>query len=236
MYSCEGFCPCCENVVTFASETDWYRDYLTCPVCEALVRDRAVALVLTETVPHWATLKVHDIAPTPRGVSLKLRKAASYTPSNFNASHPRGVTIDGYRNEDVEAQTFPDGVFDIVVSLDVMEHVFHPSRAYNEIARTLQRGGYYIHAFPIRKWQVDAAVRRAELSPTGAIRHLVSEPEYHGNPIDAHGSLVTFDYGYDIAKQIAEWAPFDVRALRFWDQQHGIIGEYTEVFVCRKRG
>jgi hypothetical protein len=74
----------------------------------------------------------------------------------------------------------------------------------------------------------------AEMRPDGGIRHLVEPPQYHGNPIDASGSLVTHDYGYDIHRQVAAWAPFDVRVLRFWDQTHGVIGEFTEVVVCAK--
>lgn len=65
--------------------------------------------------------------------------------------------------------------------------------------------------------------------------YLVAEPEYHGNAVDERGSLVTFDYGYDIGQQITEWAPFDVRIQRFVDHTHGILGEYTEVVVCQKR-
>ncbi|WP_262296545.1 hypothetical protein [Microvirga sesbaniae] len=67
----------------------------------------------------------------------------------------------------------------------------------------------------------------------------MEEPEYHGNPADPSdpegGSLVTYRYGYDVADLIAEWAPFDVEIRRFNDRTHGIIAEFTEVIVCRKR-
>lgn len=144
------------------------------------------------------------------------------------------MTIAGFRNENLENQTFKDESFDLVISLDVMEHVFCPDKVYSEIYRTLKKGGYYLHTFPIRKYLVDAVTPLARRSLDGAVHHLSDVPEYHGNPIDAKGSLVTYDYGYDISKQIAQWAPFDVRIVRFWDQAHGIIGEYTEVIVCRK--
>jgi len=143
--------------------------------------------------------------------------------------------INGFRNEDLENQTFGDDTFDCVITMDVMEHVFHPERVYSEVYRTLKPGGYYLHTFPIRKHLVEASKRLAEIKPDGSINHLTTKPEYHHNPIVQKGSLVTYDYGYDISRQIAQWAPFDVRIARFWDQTHGIIGEYTEVVVCRKR-
>jgi SAM-dependent methyltransferase len=142
--------------------------------------------------------------------------------------------IAGFRNENLENQTLKNETFDLVISLDVMEHVFCPDKVYSEIYRTLKKGGYYLHTFPIRKYLVEARRALAELNSDGSVNHLTSTPEYHGNPIDEKGALVTHDYGYDISKQIAQWAPFDVRIIRFWDQTHGIIGEYTEVIVCRK--
>lgn len=150
----------------------------------------------------------------------------------FFPDKPEGEFVGHLRNEDLENQTFFDDTFDIVITLDVMEHVFHPAKVYQEIYRTLCPGGLYIHTFPIRKWLVEGGIQRAEQKPDGAVNFLVEPPEYHGSPTGP--SLVTYDYGYDVTRAIAEWAPFDVRILRFWDQHHGIIGDYTEVVVCKK--
>ena len=46
---------------------------------------------------------------------------------------------------------------------------------------------------------------------------------------------MTVDWGYDVHKLFAEWAPFDVRVTRFADRTHGVLGAYNEVIVCRKR-
>ncbi len=233
MYAHAGFCPCCEQGVTFTSLQDWFRDHLICPNCESVVRERAVALTLSEQSPNWRFKRIHESSPADRGLSRKLRlRAPRYLASYFYPDKPAGEFVGQLRNENLENQTFVDETFDIVVTLDVMEHVFHPAKAYQEIFRTLCPGGLYIHTFPIRKWLVEGAVPRAEQLPDGTVKLLVNPPEYHGSPTG--DSLVTFDYGYDIAYQITKWAPFDVRISRFWDQRHGIIGEYTEVIVCRK--
>ena len=78
------------------------------------------------------------------------------------------------------------------------------------------------------------SVRTARFLVDGTIEHY-EPPEYHGSPVDPRGSLVTFRWGYDLPELVAAWAPFDVRVLRFHDRHHGIIGEFTEVYVCEKR-
>jgi len=235
VYKHPGFCPCCEQEVTFSSTEEWYRDHLLCSNCQSIVRERAVALVLGELAPNWRAMKIHESSPADRGISRKLRlQAPRYIASYFFPNKPKGEFIGQLRNEDLENQTFFDDTFDIVITLDVMEHVFHPAKVYQEIYRTLCSGGLYIHTFPIRKWLVDGGIRRAEQKPDGTVNFLVEPPEHHGSPTGP--SLVTYDYGYDVTRAIAEWAPFDVRILRFWDQHHGIIGDYTEVVVCRKAG
>jgi SAM-dependent methyltransferase len=140
----------------------------------------------------------------------------------------------GFRNEDLQHLTFPDNNFDLFISLDVFEHIPDPRQAFCEIWRTLKPGAIVLCTFPVRKAQLAAMERRVVFNSDGTLTHL-KQPEYHGNPISSEGSLVTVDYGYEIHKTIAEWAPFDVRIYRFNDKEHGILGEYTEVFLGRKR-
>ena len=235
-YRHDGFCPCCETPQTFESASTWFRDTLLCPNCGSIVRERALALVLEEVAPEWRSLSIHESSPVKRGLSAKLAKEApAYVASQYFPGRPFGSMVANSRNEDLQKQTFGDGEFDLVFTLDVMEHVFRPDLVYSEIHRTLKPGGHYLHTFPIRKHLTAAATPLARLNEDGSVTHLSAKPEYHGNPVDPKGSLVTFDYGYDVSRQIAEWAPFDVRISRFWDQTHGLIGEYTEVVVCRKR-
>ena len=234
-FSFDGFCPICQEKKTFACDGEWFRDLLLCPSCQSTVRERALALIMEETLPGWRELAIHECSPSDRGISAKLRREAEgYIGSHFFHDVPRGESKHGLRSEDLENQTFGDECFDCVVTLDVMEHLFNPARAYQEIWRTLRPGGVYLHTFPIQKGMATGFDVRASLGPDGEIIHH-AEPQYHGNPVDPSGALVTFDYGYDVSKQIAEWAPFDVRVTRFSDQTHGILGEYTEVIACRKR-
>ncbi|EJK80298.1 hypothetical protein PMI03_04868 [Rhizobium sp. AP16] len=75
----------------------------------------------------------------------------------------------------------------------------------------------------------------ARLRSDGVLEFLKDPPEYHGNPIDGKGALVTWDYGYDMHQLITYWTSFSVEITRFSDRHQGILGEYTEVILCRKR-
>lgn len=234
-YSHNGFCPICEQHVTFSSEQAWYRDHLLCPSCPngSVPRERALMLSLRHTFPNWQSLDIHESSPIARGASVILsQQAASYIPTQYYPSYPLGINVNHVRNENLEAQTFPDGTFDLVISLDVMEHVNMPSQAFQEIARTLKPNGAYIFTAPTYKAKVNTE-RRARYLEDGRIEHL-APPEYHGNPVSDQGALVTFHYGYDLPELIHQWSGLSVRVERFWDPYHGIIGEFTEVYVCCK--
>jgi SAM-dependent methyltransferase len=233
----EGVCPVCEKNTRFRSQHEWFRDYLVCSECEntSVPRDRALAKALNLFCPNWRELKIHESSPSDSGVSLRVRRHCSgYVPTQYFRDVPSGETFGIYRSENLEALTFEDNSFDVFMSLDVLEHIFDPEKAIREIWRTLKPGGYMISTMPIRKYQTGAVERRANLAADGTIEH-VKEPEVHGNPIDGTGSLVTVDYGYDLHGQIAEWADFDVCIMRFSDRSAGILGEYTDTVICRKR-
>jgi SAM-dependent methyltransferase len=232
----QGYCPICEKPTTFVANTQWYRDSLICQSCPggSVPRERALAVILREMRPNWRKLKIHESSAAKRGVSLKLSEATEYVPSQYYPDSPWGSMVGEFRNENLEALTFPDETFDITVTLDVMEHVYNPDKVFQEVYRTLKKGGVYLCTFPVRKGQTVAWERRFEYQQDGS-RKDIKPPEIHGNPVSNEGSIVTVDWGYDLHKQIQEWAPFDVRVCRFADKACGILGEYTEVIICFKR-
>ena len=237
-YRFEGHCPVCGQDTVFEAADSWFRDQLSCKKCPSgsVPRERALALILNEQHPDWRELSIHESSPSPRGISAVMqRQCSNYIASQYFPGRPFGSMIRGVRNENLEAQTFADKFFDIVVSLDVMEHVYFPDKVFSEVHRTLRPGGIYLCTFPVRKNQVVGWQRRFLLNEDGS-RTDIKEPEIHGNPVSNEGSIVTIDYGYDLHQAIAEWAPFDVRVYRFADRRHGILGEYTEVVMCKKFG
>jgi SAM-dependent methyltransferase len=232
-----GFCPICLQRTQFTARDAWFREALLCETCNgsSVPRERALMLVIRQLLPHYAELAIHESSPAPRGVSLLLRTEASgYIPTQYWPGVPLGSMHNGIRCENLERQTFNDESFDLVVTQDVMEHVFHPDRAYQEVYRTLRPGGYYIHTTPIYKMLVKTQ-QRARLKEDGSIVHL-APPEYHYNPISDLGSLVTYYFGYDLHDLIANWTTFDVEIRRFYDRTHGVVAEFSEVIICAKPG
>jgi SAM-dependent methyltransferase len=231
-----GFCPICQKNTEFLAKGAWLREELLCTSCPkgSIPRERALALILNELRPDWRDLHIHESSPEVRGISpVMKREARHYIASQYFPDQPFGSMHKGVRNENLESLTFDDCCFDITVTLDVMEHVYHPDKVISEIFRTIKPGGIYICTFPVRKSQTNAWERRFVQNADGTREHL-KEPEIHGNPVSSNGSIVTVDYGYDLHLAIAEWAPFDVRVYRFADRTHGILGEYTDLIVCTK--
>lgn len=231
VYDRAGYCPVCAQEVRFRASQHWYRDFLLCSGCGSIPRERALALVLDRRFPDWRARAIHESSPAPRSISAKLaRECPGYVGTQYFPGEPPGAEVRGFRNENLEALTFPDASFDLTVTLDVMEHVNQPDDVLREVARTLKPGGAYLFTVPTYKGKI-ASERRAHYAADGSVAHL-AEPEYHGNPISDAGSLVTFHYGYDFAELISAWAGLDVEITRFHDRRHGVIGDFTEVYLA----
>lgn len=229
-----GVCPICEKSVRFYAKGPWYRDQLLCGSCGSLPRERALMRVLKTLYPEWRALSIHESSPGGRGASAKLRRECScYLASQYDPAIPFGSAHpgDGYQSEDLERQTLPNEAFDIVVTQDVFEHLFHPDRAIQEITRTLRPGGAHIMTVPIVN-KLKPSRRRASFVGEQVIHHL--EPQYHGNPMSSDGSLVTVDWGYDIADYLTHHSGLPTMLFHLDDLQQGIRAEYIEVVVSRK--
>lgn len=185
--------------------------------------------------PHYRDLHIHESSPCHRGTSPKLKAdCPSYSASQYLPGVMPG-TIDrkkGWRCEDLENMTFADASFDLFITQDVMEHIFSPAKAFREIARVLKPGGAHIFTVPL--------INKEQLSECWASRDANGEinyhhqPEYHGNPVDDSGSLVTMHWGYDLSEFIMLEAKTPTAMVVIDDMEKGIRAEYIEVMVSRK--
>lgn len=232
----DGTCPVCARPARFQSPDAWYRDHLRCLNCGSIPRERAFTAVLERVVPGWRALRIHECSPAPeRLVSARLAQGCpQYLPTQYFPGVTPGTMHKGVRCENLEALTFADASIDLHVHLDVMEHVNRPDLCVREMARTLVPGGRAIFTTPLYA-ALPATQRRAIYFPDG-IEHL-APPEYHGNPIDDSGALVTFHFGQNLPALLHAWAPEMVlEHVNAADAGIGVLGEFLDVFVLTKPG
>lgn len=231
--SSRGTCPICKNHVRFVADDPWLRDHFICPSCRSIPRERALMAVIDRLFPNWPSLSIHESSPGGRGASFRIASEAnSYIPSQYFPDEPTGSVIRGCRNENLEALTFDDASLDLYITQDIMEHVFNPSLVFKEIARTLRPGGAHVFTVPI-VLEGQSSKRRAERLFDGSINNLLPA-QYHGNPVDYQGSLVTIDWGDDICQAIAHASGMTTEVYVIDDLSRGIRAKCIEVFVSRK--
>ncbi|MDE3176390.1 MAG: class I SAM-dependent methyltransferase [Pseudomonadota bacterium] len=232
-------CSVCDQTHTFEADDDYWqcRGGLitqTCPHRRCIPRHRALANVLFQLYPRERVpeLAIHESSPGPVGVSHWLKaNCPHYVGSGYFPDRPFGEKVGDLRNENLEAQTFPDEAFDVVLHMDVMEHVFQPFQALREIRRTLRSGGVCLFTAPTYPDRIKS--EQVAFLEKGGVR-IVGEPEYHGNPQDKKGSLVTWRYGYDLPLRISRETGFDVEVRRWYAPRLAIMGPMTEVYILSK--
>ena len=141
------------------------------------------------------------------------------------------VDENGVRNETITALTFPDQTFDILISLDVLEHVPDYKSAFKECARVLRKGGKMMWSVPFAAGSFENIVR-AKVD-NGEIVHILP-PEYHGDPLSSDGVLCFQHFGWEMLDQMREAGFRDVYALCFHSTEFGYLGGEQLMFVANK--
>ncbi|MFO7673904.1 MAG: glycoside hydrolase family 99-like domain-containing protein [Lutibacter sp.] len=232
-YYRKGYCPVCQKDSVFLCNEDWLRDFYRCEKCKSLPRDRAIINVLDTYCPSWKDWKMHESSPSNNYFS-KLSK--NYSFSHFFPNQKLGIFFEGMRNENLEDLTFPDNSFDLIVSLDVLEHIFDPKKAIREMLRVVKLGGNVVFTVPIHK-NLNKTFQRASLSSNGELEYL-SPPQYHGNPVGDGKSLVTWDYGIDFQDILEKWIDnqnFETKIINKSIEEMGIVGEYLDVIIITRQ-
>ncbi len=227
-----GVCPVCERKSTFVARDPWLRDHFRCKRCGSIPRERALMWVLTQRFPKWREMTIHESSPNRSASKRFAAKCSGYIPTQFIPDQSLGSASGNYRCENLEQLTFPDESIDLHITQDVFEHILRPKLAIREVARTLKVGGAHIFTVPLVNKEVPTRMR-VEVKESGEILHLLP-PEYHRNPINATGSLVTVDWGYDICEIIKASCGLQTEILCIDDLSKGLRAEYLEVLVTFK--
>lgn len=112
-----------------------------------------------------------------------------------------GKHKEGIRCEDLQNLTFEDNSLDVILSLDVFEHIPNPMKAFSEVFRVLKPNGIAVITFPIDK-------RNSETKTVAELKNgnivYFKPPSYHSDPIREDGSLVFTEFGVDIKDKLIE--------------------------------
>lgn len=217
-----GHCPCCDRDTWFRATGTYFRNDYRCDTCGSIPRERALMWVIEKYRPNWRELTIHESSPVHRGASVRLAQAPGYIASQYFDGVPSGTVHDGWRSENLAALSFADASIDLHVSQDVLEHVTDPAACFREIARTLKPGGLHVFTTPL--------VNREQPSESRAGK----PAQYHGNPVSKEGSLVTWDWGFDICNHIAKASGLFTEIVTLDLIDNGIRAELIEVLVTRK--
>jgi hypothetical protein len=194
-------------------------------------RLRAVQYVLQNETAHIPDKDLRLYAPEAVTAYANILKSKyeNFVGSEYDVDPAILERIGPIRIEDLHALTFETASFDAAVSNEVFEHVPFLDKALSELARILVPGGKLVSTFPFLSMQQDGIVR-AQLQD-GKIVHL-TEPEYHGNPVDAQGSLVFELPGWSIVER-TRTAGFKKVEMRWvYSPSYGMIAPDTAgIFV-----
>lgn len=148
-----------------------------------------------DKVSNDKTFSVYETAAYNVFRAKKLKSCSNYVVSEYFDNRAFGDSVDGVRNETLEALTFPDNSFDVVINSDVLEHVADLGKALQEVQRVLKPGGYHVFTVPVDP-ELSNTIERARVV-NGRIEHLL-EPIMHGDTIRDSGILAFRDFGADI--------------------------------------
>lgn len=143
----------------------------------------------------YATEAVTPFALRLRGIFAK------FIGSEYTESEAQREELYPISCEDLQNLSFPNDVFDIVTTNEVLEHVPSIDTALAEIHRVLRPGGWHVGTAPFAMGQTQS-ITKARLED-GKVVYLM-EAEYHGNPVDERGSLVFEIPGWDLLERAQE--------------------------------
>ncbi len=235
------------------------RESLTCSHCLTTSRYRSIARGLLQAISELRDLQLTSLRDLPcRGSINTLRVYDTQPPFYYHScAYPLpdilmatgwiDVSLSQYRptlatgaklgrgitNQNLEALTFADDSFDIIITSDVMEHVRMDEIAHREIYRVLKPGGIYVFTVPHDRSR-DNTLVRVKIEPDDPEKdvHLL-DPEYHGdtNSETGQGVLAYRVYGRDL-EDFLFGIGFDVNYSCKDELDAGIMS--TELYYCRK--
>jgi len=210
VFEAERICSVCGETAVFSPIKPGHSLRETrCSSCRASRRSRDLARVVARlaggsearllpgvlsAMAGWRVFEAQASGP----VHDRLATLPGYVCSEYlpETTAPGTCSPQGVRCEDLEHLSFADAAFDLVITQDILEHVFAPWQAFDEIWRVLAPGGRHVFTVPVHEGhETTTRVRFGKGGPQDVL-----PPVHHGDPVRQGGSLVVTDYGDDLAE------------------------------------
>jgi SAM-dependent methyltransferase len=245
-----GYCECCKKPTKFFidrnkpnCDTPNFREGLICKTCGLNNRQRFMAKYIVDIV-----MKGHDRIKTIYCYE-RLTNIFSYLQITLNDVELIGSEFLGYdkkpgakyinikhlqkvRHENALVLSFDNQSIDLIVSNDVFEHIPDIHKALKEAYRSLKEDGILLFSIPFNVIEEKSHLR-ATLKGSEIV-HLKPE-QYHGNPLSSKGSLVFYDFGWDILTFCKEAGFKEAWMLAYYSYIYGYWGDGLQyIFYASK--
>src|SRR5579884_1436395 len=208
-----------------------YREALSCGRTKLNARMRAAVQFIQEHLETSSTDSVYITESVTPLFEFFRGRYPLLQGSEFLPGISYGATNEGVRCEDLQALTFKDQTFDLLLSFDVLEHVPEYKIAIYEMARVLKPGGHLIMTTPTFVDARENAVR-AIIDDEGKLQHLLP-PEYHGNPLGPP-SLCFTSFGFDLVEELRRYGFHDSYAQFYFNKELGYWGRPEMLLIATK--
>lgn len=221
----------------FSNQYGWvpnWRERLECPSCRMNNRQRLIATLVKQQISGDSKKNVYfmeEVTPIFKWALATFKQHSIIGSEYLSHEYKSGTIINGLHHEDIENLSFPDGMFDLIVSNDVFEHVPNPQKAMAECARVLVRGGTMLATIPFHSLNKESVTRAKIVNDR---LENILPPVYHGNPVSSDGSLVFTDFGWDIIDTMRVAFCHDASLEIYVSNEFGHIGSGLLVFRCIK--
>ncbi|MGK9477098.1 methyltransferase domain-containing protein [Melioribacter sp. OK-6-Me] len=245
-FTYNGFCIVCDDIMPF--KVDYWKAYningervpnwrerLICPNCNLNNRMRLTYHIIKEIFPNFKEISVYATEQTTILFRLLQQKNPQIIGSEFLGSEvpPGHINHNGIRNEDFTSLSFRDEQFDLIISLEVLEHIPNYKKAIRESYRVLKKNGKFFFTVPFDRNEKKNLIR-AVINQDGSINHILP-PEYHGDPLGrTDGCLCYYHFGWELLDELKAAGYKTSYALFTYSKEYGYLGGEQIFFIAEK--
>ena len=211
------------------------RNNMYCMFCLSYSRKRHVAKILVElfNIKNIKELSNDSVvilnADTEDSFTKVLRNCNTYYCSSLIPKIKTGTEISKrVFCQDLQKLTFPDEMFDVVITEDVFEHIREDEKGFKEVHRVLKKGGHHIFTIPFN-FDMPTEIR---VDTTSEDDVFILPPQFHGDKI--RENILTYrNYGLDTFERLNRIG-FETRVYfsQYQDIKNGIVNSF--VFSSKK--